>query len=32
MRAPDICDLDGKPCLLVVKSGNATNTTLGRAN
>ena len=32
MRAPDMCDLDGKSCLLVVKSGNATNTTLGRAN
>ena len=25
-------DSDGEPCLLVVKSGNATDTTLGRAN
>ena len=25
-------DLDGEPCLLVVKSGNATDTTIGRAN
>ncbi|KAI9430556.1 hypothetical protein H4582DRAFT_2121903 [Lactarius indigo] len=32
MRAPDMWDLDSKPCLLVVKNGNATNTTLGRAN
>jgi hypothetical protein len=32
MRNPDMWDSDGEPCLLVVKSGNATNTTLGRAN
>ncbi|KAI9431125.1 hypothetical protein H4582DRAFT_2121694 [Lactarius indigo] len=32
MRAPDMWDLDGESCLLVVKNGNATNTTLGRAN
>jgi hypothetical protein len=32
MRAPDMWDLDSEPCLLVVKNGNATNTTLGRAN
>jgi len=32
MRAPDMWGLDGEPCLLVVKSGHATNTTLGRAN
>jgi hypothetical protein len=32
MRNPDMWDLDGKPCLLVVKSGNATGTTIGRAN
>ncbi|KAJ7691634.1 hypothetical protein B0H17DRAFT_1179591 [Mycena rosella] len=32
MRNPDMWDLDGKPCLLVVKGGNATNTTIGRAN
>lgn len=32
MRTPDMWDLDGESCLLVVKNGNATNTTLGRAN
>jgi len=32
MRTPDMWDLDGEPCLLVVKSGNPTNTTLGRVN
>jgi hypothetical protein len=32
MRNPDMWDLDGEPCLLVVKSGNPINTTLGRAN
>jgi hypothetical protein len=32
MRTPDMWDSDGEPCLLVVKSGNATKTTLGRAN
>lgn len=32
MRAPDMWDSDGEPCLLVSKRGNATGTTLGRAN
>lgn len=32
MRAPDMWDMDGEPCLLVVKNGSATGTTLGRAN
>ncbi|KAI9574756.1 hypothetical protein HD554DRAFT_2034732 [Boletus coccyginus] len=32
MHTPDMWDSDGEPCLLVVKSGNATDTTLGRAN
>ncbi|KAK0491980.1 hypothetical protein EDD18DRAFT_1311037 [Armillaria luteobubalina] len=32
MRTPDMWDLDGERCLLVVKCGNATNTTIGRAN
>ncbi|KAG8825135.1 hypothetical protein FRC17_008818, partial [Serendipita sp. 399] len=32
MRHPDMSDSDDEPCLLVVKSGNATGTTLGRAN
>lgn len=32
MRHPDMKDQDGEPCLLVVKNGNATGTTLGRAN
>jgi len=31
MRNPDMWDPNGKPCL-VVKSGNATGTTIGRAN
>ncbi|KIO04582.1 hypothetical protein M404DRAFT_82094, partial [Pisolithus tinctorius Marx 270] len=32
MHAPDMWDLDGEPCLLVVKNGNATGITIGRAN
>ncbi|KAI2613251.1 hypothetical protein GGR54DRAFT_643047 [Hypoxylon sp. NC1633] len=32
MRHPDMWDSDLEPCLLVVKNGNATGTTLGRAN
>ncbi|KAI0672614.1 hypothetical protein C8Q78DRAFT_1020432 [Trametes maxima] len=32
MRQPDMWESDGEPCLLVVKCGNATNTTIGRAN
>ncbi|KAI1787375.1 hypothetical protein LXA43DRAFT_1098305 [Ganoderma leucocontextum] len=32
MRNPDMWDSDGEPCLLVVKSGSATDTTIGRAN
>jgi hypothetical protein len=32
MRIPDMKDQDGEPCLLVVKNGNTTGTTLGRAN
>ncbi|KAI9439642.1 hypothetical protein H4582DRAFT_2119419 [Lactarius indigo] len=32
MCTPDMWDLDGEPCLLVIKSGNTTNTTIGRAN
>ncbi|KAF8552333.1 hypothetical protein OG21DRAFT_1535374 [Imleria badia] len=32
MRHPDMWDLDGELCLLVVKNGNATGTTIGRAN
>jgi hypothetical protein len=32
MRTPDLRDSDGDPCLLVVKSGSATDTTLGHAN
>jgi hypothetical protein len=32
MRNPDMWDLDGEPCLLAIKSGNATGTTIGRAN
>ena len=32
MRAPDMLDLDGEPCSLVVKNGTATNATLGCAN
>jgi hypothetical protein len=31
MHHPDMWDFDGEPCLLVVKNGNATGTTLGRA-
>jgi hypothetical protein len=31
MRHPDMWDKDGEPCLLVIKNGNATGTTLGRA-
>ncbi|THH10642.1 hypothetical protein EW146_g8312 [Bondarzewia mesenterica] len=32
MRAPDMWGSDSEPCLLVAKTGNATGTTLGRAN
>ena len=32
MHKPDMWDSDGEPCLLVIKSGNATSTTIGRAN
>jgi hypothetical protein len=32
MHHPDMWDSDGKPYLLVVKSGSATGTTIGRAN
>ncbi|KAG7439561.1 uncharacterized protein BT62DRAFT_1055711, partial [Guyanagaster necrorhizus] len=32
MHTPDMWDSNGEPYLLVVKSGNATNTTIGRAN
>lgn len=32
MRKPDTVDLDGEPCLLVIKSGHGTGTTIGRAN
>ncbi|KAG8731259.1 hypothetical protein FRC11_004642 [Ceratobasidium sp. 423] len=32
MRHPDMWDSAGEPCLLVVKSGNATGTTIGHAN
>ncbi len=32
MRTPDMWDSDGEPCLLAVKSGNATDTTIGRVN
>ncbi|TFK68639.1 hypothetical protein BDN72DRAFT_870910 [Pluteus cervinus] len=32
MRKPDMWDENGEPCLLVVKNGNATGTTIGRAN
>lgn len=32
MCAPDMWDSDGEPYLLAVKSGNATNTTIGCAN
>ena len=32
MHHPDMWDSNGEPCLLVVKNGNATGTTIGRAN
>ncbi|KAF9235843.1 hypothetical protein BU15DRAFT_89406 [Melanogaster broomeanus] len=32
MHTPDMWDSNGDPCLSVVKSGSATDTTLGRAN
>jgi hypothetical protein len=32
MHNPDMFDLGGTPCLLVVKNGNATRTTTGSAN
>ncbi|ETW86640.1 hypothetical protein HETIRDRAFT_447336 [Heterobasidion irregulare TC 32-1] len=32
MRHPDMWNLDGEPCLLVVKNGNAAGATIGRAN
>ena len=32
MHTPDMWDKDAEPCLLVVKNGSATDTTLGRAN
>jgi len=32
MHHPDMWDSDGEPCLLVIKSSNATGTTIGRAN
>jgi len=32
MRRPDMFDGNKEPCLLVVKNGGATGTTLGRAN
>src|SRR5579863_7991106 len=32
MRNPDMFDDDGEPCPLVVKNGNATGITIGRAN
>ncbi|KAF7966504.1 hypothetical protein HWV62_38100 [Athelia sp. TMB] len=32
MHKPDMWDSDGEPCLSVVKSDNATVTTIGRAN
>ncbi|KAH8104913.1 hypothetical protein DFH11DRAFT_1692105 [Phellopilus nigrolimitatus] len=32
MRHPDMFDVNREPCLLVVKSGNTTGTTIGRAN
>ncbi|KAG8993344.1 hypothetical protein FRB90_000723 [Tulasnella sp. 427] len=31
MRAPDMLDHDNEPCLIVIKSGNATGVTIGRA-
>ena len=32
MRHPDMWDVNVEPCLLVVKIGSATGTTIGRAN
>ena len=32
MRSPDMWDADKELCLLVVKAGNTTKTTIGRAN
>jgi hypothetical protein len=32
MRAPDMWDLEGKPCLLVAKRVSATGIIVGRAN
>jgi hypothetical protein len=32
MRALDMCDSEGKPCLLVAKRVSATGVTVGRAN
>lgn len=32
MHNPDMWDSNGEPCLLVIKAGGATNTTIGRAN
>lgn len=31
MRRPDMLDHDNEPCLIVIKSGNATGVTIGRA-
>ena len=31
MRNPDMLDRDGEPCLLVIKNGNTTGVTIGRA-
>ena len=31
LRNPEMCDANGEPCLLVVKNGNKTGVTLGRA-
>ncbi len=32
MHIPDMWDSEGEPCLLVIKTGSATGTTIGRAN
>ncbi|KAI9450878.1 hypothetical protein BJY52DRAFT_1206074 [Lactarius psammicola] len=32
MLNPDMLDRDGEPCLLVIKNGNTTSVTIGRAN
>ena len=32
MHKPDMLDHDGESCLLVIKNGNATGVTIGRAN